>query len=92
MDSTCAILNADVKLVKVSKVVGGNRGGFWGESTRGSLNSRFLSIQPQKKSKTDISVRKFKPGVACAVLTPDINKEALVMKKEKEEAIVFVFF
>ena len=80
MDSSCAALSAN--LVKVSDGVGRSRGtGFWGESTRGSLNTRFLSI-PSFKSKTSqthsSNLRNFKPGVVHAVLTSNVNEESTV--------------
>ena len=79
MDSTLAILNASANLV--TKGVGRKRSsGFWGEGTRGSLNSRFCSIhiQPCKS----LNTRKFKHGIACAVYTPDMSKETPDMNKE----------
>ncbi|XP_061339600.1 glucose-1-phosphate adenylyltransferase large subunit 2, chloroplastic-like [Gastrolobium bilobum] len=76
MDSTLATLNASANLV--SNGVGRNRGsGFWGEGKTGSLNRRFCSIQPCKSSKT----RKFKPGFAYAVYTPDINKDSVIFQE-----------
>jgi len=67
-------------LAKVSEGTGRNRrSGFWGESTRGSGNTRFLSVQSCKTSRTSKNLRNSKPrGVARAVLTSDINEDSVV--------------
>ncbi|KAE9588372.1 putative glucose-1-phosphate adenylyltransferase [Lupinus albus] len=62
MDTIFATLNLNANLV--NKGVVRNRGG---------LNNKFCTIQPCKSSKT----RKFKPGFAYAVYTPDLNKESV---------------
>ncbi|KAK4274790.1 hypothetical protein QN277_017966 [Acacia crassicarpa] len=89
MDSACAILSANTSLVKPSsKAVHfetGHRTGFWGETTKGSLNGRLSSVQFQKSSKTDMNSRKFRAAVASSVLTPDIHKEAMVYEPPKLE-------
>ncbi|TKY57693.1 Glucose-1-phosphate adenylyltransferase large subunit [Spatholobus suberectus] len=75
MDATIATLNASANLA--TKGIGRNRSsGFWGENTRGSLNVRFCSTQSCKSSKT----RSFKSGFACAVYTPDVNKDSPVLQ------------
>ncbi|KAJ1384900.1 Trimeric LpxA-like superfamily [Sesbania bispinosa] len=72
---TFATLNASANLV--SKGVASDKlSGFWGENTRGSLNNGFGMIQSCNNSKT----RKFKPGFAHAVYTPDINKDSAVIQ------------
>ncbi|KAJ7957772.1 Glucose-1-phosphate adenylyltransferase [Quillaja saponaria] len=71
MDSWCFTLNASVDPVKIGR--GGT--GFWGESLRGSLKGRTLSIQSWKSSKTETN-RKLKPGIAYSVLS-DIDKQAM---------------
>ncbi|KAI4316841.1 hypothetical protein L6164_024781 [Bauhinia variegata] len=88
MDSRCATLGANANLVRARKTAGRDRGtGFWGETTRGSLNNRFLSIQSWKGSKTEINNRKLKPGVAYSVLT-EINEEpGLVQSKPFSETL-----
>ena len=74
MDSACAILNANSFLVKARMGVGRNKAtAFWGESTRGSLNNRFVSVQSWKRDD-----RKLKSGVAYSILTPDLDRESLV--------------
>ncbi|XP_027368181.1 glucose-1-phosphate adenylyltransferase large subunit 1-like [Abrus precatorius] len=75
MDGTIATLNASANLF--TKGVGTNRSVFWRENTRGSIDNRFCSIRLCKTSKT----MKFKPGFACAVYTPDVNQESLVIQE-----------
>ncbi|KAL9312944.1 hypothetical protein ACSQ67_018396 [Phaseolus vulgaris] len=77
MESTCATLSGI--LAKVSEGTGRNRrSGFWGESTRGSGNTRFLSVQSCKTSQTSKNLRNSKPpGIPRAVLTSDINEDSM---------------
>ncbi|KAK7291201.1 hypothetical protein RIF29_06156 [Crotalaria pallida] len=76
MDTTLATFNLSGNLV--SKRVERHRGSvFWGKGTSGSLNNNFCSTQLCKSSKT----RKFKPGFAYAVYTPDVNKESVIFQE-----------
>ncbi|KAG5048065.1 hypothetical protein AAZX31_04G029900 [Glycine max] len=82
MDSTCAILSGR-NLAKVCEGIGRNRrSGFWGESTRRSVNTRFLSVQSWKTSRTSRNLRNSKPGsgIAHAVLTSDINEDSMAFQ------------
>ncbi|KAG5030617.1 hypothetical protein JHK85_014599 [Glycine max] len=83
MDSACATLNGR-HLAKVSEGIGRNRtSGFWGESTRGSVNTkRFLSVQSCKTSRTNRNLRNSKPGsgIARAVLTSDIDEDSMAFQ------------
>ncbi|KAK7321769.1 hypothetical protein VNO77_32695 [Canavalia gladiata] len=72
MDATIATLNASACSVRVRR---NTSCVFWGENTKGSLNNRFCSMRSCKSSRT----RKFKPGFAYAVYTPDTNRESLVI-------------
>lgn len=80
MSSTCATLNGH--LAKVSEGLGRNRrSGFWGESTKGSVNKTgFLSVQTCKISRTNRNLRNSKIGTARAVLTSDINEDSMVFQ------------
>ncbi|KAI4336860.1 hypothetical protein L6164_015337 [Bauhinia variegata] len=76
MDSNCATLSSNANLVRRDR-----GSGFWGETVRGSLNNRFLSIRSFNNSKTEINVRKLKPGVAYSVLA-DVNNEPVVIQRK----------
>ncbi|KAL2346311.1 hypothetical protein Fmac_000311 [Flemingia macrophylla] len=82
MDSTCATLCCH--LAKVTEGIGRNKriGGFWGESTRRSVNSRFLSAQSRKTSLTNRNIgnSKLGTGIAHAVLTSDINEDSMAFQ------------
>lgn len=78
MESTRATLGGI--LTKVGDGTGrSRRSGFWGESTRGSGKTRFLTVQSIKTSRTSKNLRNSKPpGVPRAVLTSDINEDSVV--------------
>jgi len=91
MESTCATLSGI--LAKVREGTGRNRrSGFWGESTRGSGNTRFLSVQSCKSSRISKNLRNSKPpGLPRAVLTSDINEDSVVNQQMHAHQRNFLF-
>ncbi|WVZ20493.1 hypothetical protein V8G54_007815 [Vigna mungo] len=81
MESTRATLGGI--LTKVGEGTGrSRRSGFWGESTRGSGKTRFLTVQSIKTSRTSKNLRNSKPpGVPRAVLTSDINEDSVAYQR-----------
>lgn len=83
MDSCCATLKGNAHLLKASKQGFSDRGaGFWGESIRGSLKGRDLSVQLLKTLKTESRHTKLTSGVAYSVLTSNINTETVVSNSD----------
>lgn len=86
MEYCCASLKGNAQLVKASKQGFSNPGaGFWGESIRGSLKGRDLSVQLLKSLKTETRPTKLKSGVAYSVLTSNINTETVVSNSDFSE-------
>ncbi|KAJ6421896.1 hypothetical protein OIU84_026930 [Salix udensis] len=81
MDSFCGALKASAG----ANAVNANKGSirtegthFWGERIKKNPKSRDLSARLRKKLRS--CVKKAKPGVACSVLTSDVNKEIVTFE------------
>lgn len=82
MDSARVIVNGNVSPFKARNTV--TRSGFWGETDERSLSR----VQFSKTSKTCMNNNNnnnigvvLKPGVAHSVLTPEINRNAPMVRK-----------
>ncbi|KAJ6412124.1 hypothetical protein OIU84_005226 [Salix udensis] len=81
MDSFCGALKASAG----ANAVNANKGSirtegthFWGERIKKNPKSRDLSARLRKNLRS--CVKKAKPGVACSVLTSDVNKEIVTFE------------
>ena len=89
MDSFCGALKASAGANAVNVNKGGIRTegtSFWGERIKKNHKSRDLSARLRKKLRS--CVKKAKPGVACSVLTSDVNKEIVVSTKTVQHLIL----
>lgn len=81
MDSCCATLKGNTHLGKLRR--GGLRNGyegFCGEKIRWSLNDSVRVNQLTKSLRTQMKLKKIKPGVAFSVITSDNGKETLTLQ------------
>lgn len=76
MDSCFASLKVSARPVPGGGII--NRSVFWGENLRvGPINKQF-GAQLCKSSRSKTRIGRVKPGIACSVLTSDIDKETTV--------------
>uniref|UniRef100_A0A6N2LCK9 Glucose-1-phosphate adenylyltransferase n=1 Tax=Salix viminalis TaxID=40686 RepID=A0A6N2LCK9_SALVM len=81
MDSFCGALKASAGANAVNANKGGIRAEgthFWGERIKKNPKSRDLSSRLRTNLRS--CVKKAKPGVACSVLTSDVNKEIVTFE------------
>ncbi|KAB5512865.1 hypothetical protein DKX38_029893 [Salix brachista] len=91
MDSFCGALKASAG----ANAVNANKGSirtegthFWGERIKKNPKSRDLSARLRKNLRS--CVKKAKPGVACSVLTSDVNKEIVDAKNKNVEHVLIL--
>ncbi|WVY91469.1 hypothetical protein V8G54_036983 [Vigna mungo] len=78
-------MNATIATPDASRNIIANKGfgikrttsGFWGESTKGSLNVRFPNTQPCRSFKVASS----SPGITRAVYSPDLDQESPALER-----------
>ncbi|KAB5557608.1 hypothetical protein DKX38_008517 [Salix brachista] len=91
MDSFCGALKASAGANAVNANKGGIRAAgthFWGERIKKNPKSRDLSSRLRTNLRS--GVKKAKPGVACSVLTSDVNKEIVDAKNKNVEHVLIL--
>ncbi|KAL2498268.1 Glucose-1-phosphate adenylyltransferase large subunit 2 [Abeliophyllum distichum] len=77
---SCCAMKARVQPMQTNRSLSHGGNGFWGEKIRGSLKNKAFGKQFSKNLRSENKGNKFKPGVAFAVVTRDINKELVALE------------